>query len=90
MKIPFIYKKVDSALRGNISAEIKAVLDASQTTAIPFLPAYPEMNRVLINGDLYIDQVLVSQSVFAKDPYEPVIESNVLRRLKKEANIEGS
>ncbi|MGL9749381.1 four-carbon acid sugar kinase family protein [Enterococcus sp. DIV0170] len=89
MKIPFIYKKVDSALRGNISAEIKAVLDASQTTAIPFLPAYPEMNRVLINGDLYIDQVLVSQSVFAKDPYEPVIESNVLRRLKKEANIEG-
>ncbi|MBO0457972.1 four-carbon acid sugar kinase family protein [Enterococcus hulanensis] len=88
-EIPFIYKKVDSALRGNISAEIKAVLDASQEPAIPFLPAYPEMNRVLVNGDLYIDQVLVSQSIFAEDPYEPVIESNVLRRLKAEADIEG-
>ncbi|MBO0453010.1 four-carbon acid sugar kinase family protein [Candidatus Enterococcus murrayae] len=87
--IPFIYKKVDSALRGNISAEIKAVLDASQEAAIPFLPAYPEMNRVLINGDLYIDRIPVSQSVFAEDPYEPVIESNVLRRLKAEADIDG-
>lgn len=81
--VPFIYKKVDSALRGNISAEIKGLLDASEKSAIPFLPAYPEMKRVLIDGDLYIDQVLVSESIFAKDPYEPVIESNVLRRLKK-------
>ncbi|MBU5360089.1 four-carbon acid sugar kinase family protein [Enterococcus raffinosus] len=87
--VPFIYKKVDSALRGNISAEIKAVLDATREFAIPFLPAYPEMNRVLINGDLYIDQVLVSESVFGEDPYEPVNESNILRRLKKEANIDG-
>ncbi|MFR3687244.1 MAG: four-carbon acid sugar kinase family protein [Enterococcus sp.] len=87
--VPFIYKKVDSALRGNISAEIKAVLDAAREFAIPFLPAYPEMNRVLINGDLYIDQVLVSESIFGEDPYEPVNESNILRRLKKEANIDG-
>lgn len=87
--IPFMYKKVDSALRGNISAEIKAVLEASQAKAIPFLPAYPEMNRVLMNGDLYIDQVLVSESVFANDPYEPVTESNVLRRLRMEAAIFG-
>lgn len=87
--VPFIYKKVDSALRGNVSAEIKAVLDASKESAIPFLPAYPEMNRVLINGELYIDQELVSNSVFANDPYEPVSESNVLRRLKEEANVES-
>ncbi len=89
VKIPHIYKKVDSALRGNISAEIKAVQDASQQTVIPFLPAYPEMNRVLIDGNLYIDQVLVTESVFADDPYEPVTESNVLQRLKQEAQIEA-
>ncbi|MBO1305698.1 four-carbon acid sugar kinase family protein [Enterococcus sp. 669A] len=89
VKIPHIYKKVDSALRGNISAEIKAVQDVSQQTVIPFLPAYPEMNRVLIDGNLYIDQVLVTESVFADDPYEPVTESNVLRRLKQEAQIEA-
>ncbi|MGG5315081.1 four-carbon acid sugar kinase family protein [Enterococcus sp. AZ072] len=87
--IPYIYKKVDSALRGNISAEVKAILDTSQAGIIPFLPAYPEMNRVLVDGNLYIDQVLVSQSVFADDPYEPVTESNLIHRLKQEAGIEA-
>ncbi|WP_338403312.1 four-carbon acid sugar kinase family protein [Enterococcus durans] len=80
-QIPFIYKKVDSALRGNISAELKAILDTSEQAPVPFLPAYPEMNRVVIDGHLYIEDVLVSESVFAKDPYEPVTESNVMRRL---------
>lgn len=89
MGIPYTYKKVDSALRGNISAEVKAILDYSQAEGIPFLPAYPEMNRVLIDGSLYIDQVLVSQSVFAEDPYEPVTESNLISRLKQEADIEA-
>lgn len=88
-EVPFIYKKVDSALRGNISAEIKAALDASQKAAVPFLPAYPEMNRIVVNGDLYINHRLVSESVFGRDPYEPVTESNVLRRLKNEAGIDG-
>ncbi|MGO2083802.1 MAG: four-carbon acid sugar kinase family protein [Vagococcus sp.] len=89
-KIAYIYKKVDSALRGNISAEIKAILDNSQKDTLPFLPAYPEMNRVLIDGKLYIDGQLVSESVFADDPYEPVTESDDNSPLNKEAEIEGT
>lgn len=89
-RIPFIYKKVDSALRGNISAEIKAVLDTSEQEVIPFLPSYPKMNRVLIDGYLYIDGVLVSESVFANDPYEPVTESNIVHRLEQEAGIKAT
>ncbi len=82
-------KKVDSALRGNISAELKAILDTSEQVPVPFLPAYPEMNRVVIDGHLYIEDVLVSESVFAKDPYEPVTESNVMQHLQSEAGIES-
>lgn len=89
-QVPYVYKKVDSALRGNISAEIKAVLDTSEQEVIPFLPSYPKMNRVLINGHLYIDGVLVSESVFADDPYEPVTESNIVRRLEQEAGIKAT
>lgn len=88
--VPFIYKKVDSALRGNVSAEIKAMLDTCEQALIPFLPSYPKMNRVLINGHLYIDDVLVSESVFADDLYEPVTESNVIRRLEIEAGIHAT
>ena len=88
--ISHIYKKVDSALRGNISAEIKAILETCDQETIPFLPAYPEMNRILQEGQLYIDGVLASESIFGDDPYEPVKESNVLTRLKNEAGIQAT
>lgn len=88
--IPYIYKKIDSALRGNVSAELKALIDYGEQSSIPFLPAYPEMNRVLKNGHLFIDDALVTESVFASDPYDPVTESNVLRRLEREANIQAT
>ncbi|WP_425255171.1 four-carbon acid sugar kinase family protein [Mammaliicoccus sciuri] len=88
--IPYIYKKIDSALRGNVSVELKALIDYGEQISIPFLPSYPEMNRVLKNGHLFIDDVLVTESVFASDPYDPVTESNVLRRLEREANIQAT
>lgn len=90
IQIPYIYKKVDSALRGNVSSEIKALEEMYPDKLIPFLPSYPDMNRYVLNGELYIDNVLVSESVFAKDPYEPVFESNIIKRLKTEANIEAN
>ena len=37
--IAHIYQETDSALRGNIGAELAAALDASGENALPFLPA---------------------------------------------------
>lgn len=70
--IPYIYKKTDSALRGNIGSELKAVLDAAKQTSLHFLPAFPKMNRITRKGIHYIDEVPVHESVFGKDPFEPV------------------
>ena len=75
--IPHIYKKTDSALRGNIGAELQAVLDASGEQKLPFLPAFPRMKRLTKNGIHYIDGVKVEDSVFGKDPFEPVTRSEV-------------
>ena len=36
-----IYKKTDSALRGNIGAELSALLKTSGERRLPFLPAFP-------------------------------------------------
>lgn len=36
-----IYKKTDSALRGNIGAELSALLKTSGERQLPFLPAFP-------------------------------------------------
>ena len=75
--VPHILKKTDSALRGNVGAELSAVLDASKEPFLPFFPALPEMDRVTVDGVHYIAGVPVAQSPFGKDPFEPVTTSYV-------------
>ena len=67
----YIYKKTDSALRGNIGAELTAVMEAAGTDRLAFLPAFPKMNRVTRGGVHYISEVPVAESVFGQDPFEP-------------------
>lgn len=72
-----IYKKTDSALRGNIGAELAAALDGAEGDRLAFVPALPGMNRVTRGGVHYIDGVPVAESVFGRDPFEPVTASSV-------------
>ena len=83
--IPNIYKKTDSALRGNIGAELAAVLDASGEKVLPFVPALPAMKRTTRDGFHYIDGVPVAESVFGRDPFEPVRESSVVRLIASQS-----
>ena len=82
----YVYKKTDSALRGNVGSELAAVLDAAGSTQIPFIPAFPAMNRITKNGIHYIDGVPVADSVFGSDPFEPVRFSNVRSILAEQTN----
>lgn len=70
--VPYLYIKTDSGLRGNIGAELKAALDVNDSNFLPFVPAYPDMGRVTRLGIHYISGVPIDQSVFGKDPFEPV------------------
>lgn len=73
-----IFKKTDSALRGNIGAELAAVRDAAGENTLYFVPALPKMNRITRNGVQYIDGTIpVARSVFAKDPFNPVRHSAI-------------
>lgn len=72
-----LYKKTDSGLRGNISDEIRAVLDASGQDFLAFLPAFPKMNRIVSGGISYVDGIPIEQSVFGRDPFEPVTCSRI-------------
>lgn len=75
----YLYKKTDSALRGNVGAELSAMLDATGKETLHFLPSFPKMNRILRNGILFIDgETPVASSVFAQDPFNPVRHSDVL------------
>lgn len=72
-----VFKKTDSALRGNIGAELTAVMDAFHSNTLHFAPAYPDMNRYTLQGYHYCDGIPVADSVFGKDPFEPVKFSHV-------------
>jgi D-threonate/D-erythronate kinase len=45
-----LYMKIDSMLRGNLRAELEAMLPASQRPRAVVCPAFPEQGRVVIEG----------------------------------------
>ncbi|MBR2209305.1 MAG: four-carbon acid sugar kinase family protein [Synergistaceae bacterium] len=88
-KFSYIYKKTDSGLRGNIGSELAAAMDALNFEKMAFIPAFPEMNRITKNGVHYIDGVPVAESVFGKDPFEPVKNSDVKAIIAEQTNKTG-
>ena len=85
--VPSIYKKTDSALRGNIGAELHALLDAAGTRQLEFIPAFPKNHRITRGGWHYIDGVKVSDSVFGSDPFDPVIDSYIPNIIAEESDV---
>ena len=83
----YLYKKTDSALRGNVGAELAALLSVSSSRQLAFLPAFPQMNRVTKNGVQYIDGVPVTESPFGVDPFEPVRHAAVTDLLAEQTDL---
>lgn len=73
-----VYKKMDSALRGNVGPEIAAILDglADGRTAL-VAPALPENGRITRNGYQLADGIPIHQTEMASDPVTPVTESHL-------------
>lgn len=86
----YVYKKTDSALRGNIGSELTAALDGSPYNNIKFIPAFPKMNRITKNGIQLIDGIPVSESVFGKGPFEPVLNSDVRQIISAQTSVDVS
>lgn len=76
-----IYKKTDSTLRGNISSELRGLLQAWQGCSLLYVPAYPKMGRTVDRGILYVDGKSVSATDFASDQLNPIAESSIVKLL---------
>ena len=77
IKIPYIYKKTDSAMRGNVGAELSAMRDALKLDSLPFVLAYPRLGRTVRGGVLYINGVPAAETALGKDPFTPLSSSRV-------------
>ncbi|MBI3292045.1 MAG: four-carbon acid sugar kinase family protein [Elusimicrobia bacterium] len=60
----WIYKKIDSTLRGNIGAELAAVVDELKLTALPLVAAFPRMGRTTQQGFQYLYRKRLDHTVF--------------------------
>lgn len=88
--VSYIYKKTDSAMRGNVGSELAAVLRLSGEKKLSFFPAFPRLRRFTRNGILYIDGCLAEKSVFGKDPFEPIMTSDVCQLIRQQNGMKVS
>ncbi|MDY2966599.1 MAG: four-carbon acid sugar kinase family protein [Megasphaera massiliensis] len=77
----FLYKKVDSTLRGHLQEEIRAALDSYGPELIIFAPAYPEMGRTVEQGRLCVQGTPLLDTEIARDPRNPLEEDDVQKIL---------
>ena len=70
-----------------MGAELAALLNASGSRQLAFLPAFPQMNRVTKNGVQYIDGAPVTESPFGVDPFEPVRHAAVTELLAEQTDL---
>jgi uncharacterized protein YgbK (DUF1537 family) len=72
-----LYKKIDSTLRGNLGAELDALVDVLGSVRVLVAPAFPGLGRTTEDGYFRVHGVLLSESAFASDPLWPARESHV-------------
>jgi uncharacterized protein YgbK (DUF1537 family) len=73
----YLYKKVDSCLRGNIGAEADALLDALGFELSFVAPAFPAVGRTTAHDVHRVHGVPVAESEMARDPSTPVADSRL-------------
>lgn len=82
-KVRLFSKRIDSTLRGNLGAEIDAVLDelSGEELAI-VVPAFPASERITVGGYLLVNSVPLEKTDVSKDPKTPVHHTYVPNIIK--------
>ncbi|HWR42089.1 four-carbon acid sugar kinase family protein [Sporomusa sp.] len=77
-----LYKKIDSTLRGNISAEVLSAYQEFKPVITIIAPAYPQTRRVTVGGYQLLEGLPISMTEVARDPQRPVPEAWLPKLLK--------
>ncbi len=75
-----LFKKTDSALRGHVVAELKALMDATGYRRTVYLPANPSKGRIIRGGIYYINGKPIHETDFSFDPEFPARTSSLHER----------
>ncbi|MDP6127323.1 MAG: four-carbon acid sugar kinase family protein [Dehalococcoidales bacterium] len=83
----YVYKKIDSTLRGNIGSELTAVMGALGFSKAVVCPAFPANERSVVGGNLMIGGVPLSETRFAKEADYPIRESCIPTLLHQQTGL---
>ncbi|WP_127959138.1 D-threonate kinase [Serratia microhaemolytica] len=75
--LPQVYKKIDSTFRGNVGAEIEAVMSVTGAQLAIVAAAIPAAGRVTRNGHCYVHGKPLLETEFASDPKTPIVSSHI-------------
>lgn len=78
----FVYKKVDSVLRGYIVAELNIHLKILNYKRAMLVPANPALGRVISGGRYYVNDKSIHETDFANDPEFPARTSEIHKILR--------
>jgi uncharacterized protein YgbK (DUF1537 family) len=73
-----VYKKVDSVLRGQVMAEVLAVMRQLKLDSALLAPANPGLGRTIQGGRYFVQGRPIDQTEFRVDPEYPRLSANVL------------
>jgi uncharacterized protein YgbK (DUF1537 family) len=77
----WIYKKVDSVLRGQVTAELEAVIAAARCPLVLLVPANPSLGRVIRGGRYYVRGKPLDETEFSYDAMHPRTSAFVLEMI---------
>ncbi len=84
-----VYKKIDSTLRGNIGAELAAVMSELGYKKAIVAPAFPAAGRTTVGGVLLVNGTPVAQTNFARDPGFKFSGSDVAAILRQSTGLDA-
>jgi D-threonate/D-erythronate kinase len=83
----FIYKKIDSVLRGYVTDEIRLHMQWMDKQKAIVMPANPTLGRIIIKGEYFVNEIRINETGFANDPEFPVNSSLIKKILNHEVEV---
>lgn len=74
----------DSTAQGNIGPVTEALMDALQTGFTIATPAFPDNQRTVFKGHLFVGDVLLNESGMQNHPLTPMQDANLVRVLQSQ------
>src|SRR5574341_13776 len=72
-----VFKKIDSTVRGNVAAELEALMSATDAMTALVSPAFPGQGRTVIQGFLSVHGVLAHEGPVGRDADYPGASSDL-------------